>query len=148
MKRKLSDDFLKTLAELRAKELFTREFFETCTDSWYGDEFFRLKGEVTYNGKLLKPSDDDAYKYMGWLQEYKDIYQDNYYTLENAMMQYEGIINKLHEVLADIDEGQKRYKGFNCTDDIINHLKSIGNYFVNKYNKDYKTYKENNKKFE
>ena len=64
MKRKLSDDFLKTLAELRAKELFTREFFETCTDSWYGDEFFRLKGEVTYNGKLLKPSDDDAYKYM------------------------------------------------------------------------------------
>lgn len=148
MKRKLSDSFLKTLAELRAKELFTREFFEICTDSWYGDEFFRFKGEVTYNGKLLKPSDDDVYKYMGWMQEYKNIYQDNYYTLENAMMQYEGIINKLHEVLDDIDEGQKRYKGFNCTDDIINHLKSIGNYFVNKYNKDYKNYKENNKNFE
>ena len=108
MKRKLSNDFLKTLAELRAKELFTKEFFETCTDSWYGDEFFRLKGEVTYNG----------------------------------------IINKLHEVLDDIDEGQKRYKRFSCTDDIINHLKSIGNYFVNKYNRDYKTYKENNKNFE
>ena len=142
MKRKLSDDFLKTLAELRAKELFTKEFFETCTDSWYGDEFFRLKGEVTYNGKLLKPSDDDAYKYMGWLQEYKDIYQDNFYTIENAMMQYECIINKLHEVLDYIDEGQKRYKAFNCTDDIINHLKSIGNYFVNKYNKEYKNYKK------
>ena len=147
MKRKLSDDFLKTCAEIRAKELFTTKFFETCTDSWYGDEFFRFKGEVTFNGKLLKPSDNDAYKYMGWLQEYKDIYQDNYYTLENAMMQYEGIINKLHEVLDDINEGQKRYKGFSCTDDIINHLKSIGNYFVNKYNKDYKTYKENNKNF-
>ena len=134
MKRKLSDDFLKTLAELRAKELFTKEFFETCTDSWYGDEFFRFKGEVTYNGKLLKPSDDDAYKYMGWLQEYKNIYQDNFYTTENALMQYECIINKLHEVLDYIDEGKKRYKGFDCTEDIVSHLKSIGNYFVNKYN--------------
>ena len=65
MKRKLSQDFLETLAEHRAKELFTREFFETCTDSWYGDEFFRLKGKVTFNGKLLQPSDDDVDIYMG-----------------------------------------------------------------------------------
>lgn len=145
MKRKLSDDFLKTLAELRAKELFTREFFETCTDSWYGDEFFRLKGEVTYNGKLLKPSDDDAYKYMGWLQEYKNIYQDNYFAQENAMCQYNGIINKMHDILDNIDEGKKRYQVFECDPEIITKLKDIGNYFVNLYNKEYKTYKKNHK---
>lgn len=31
--RKYSDDFLQTLAEIHVKELFIREFFETCTDS-------------------------------------------------------------------------------------------------------------------
>ena len=123
MKRKLSDDFLKTCAETRAKELVTKEFFETCTDSWYGEEFFRFKGEVTFNGKLLKPSDNDAYKYMGWLQDYKNSYQDNYYATENAMGLYHAIIDYLHEIIDNIDEGKKRYKEFSCTDDIINNLK-------------------------
>ena len=145
MKRKLSDDFIKTCAEIRAKELFTREFFETCTDSWYGDEFFRFKGEVTFNGKLLKPSDNDAYKYMGWMQEYKNIYQDNYFAQENAMMQYEVIINKLHKVLDDIDEGNKRYKAFECDPEIIAKLKFVGNYFVDKYNSEYAIYKSTHK---
>ena len=145
MKRKLSDDFLKTCAETRAKELFTKEFFETCTDSWYGDEFFRFKGEVTFNGKLLKPSDNDAYKYMGWLQDYKNSYQDNYYTTENAMMQYHSIINKLHEILDEIEEGKKRYKAFECDPDITLKLKQIGNYFVDKYNLEYDIYKNTHK---
>ena len=100
MKRKLSQDFLETLAEHRAKELFTREFFETCTDSWYGDEFFRLKDKVTFNGKLLQPSDDDVDIYMGILQKYKNIYQDNYFAKENAMYQYDEIINKLSDKLS------------------------------------------------
>lgn len=145
MKQKLSQDFLETLAEHRAKELFTREFFETCTDSWYGDEFFRLKGEVTFNGKLLKPSDDDAYTYMGILQQYKNIYHDNYFAQENAMYQYNGIINKMHEIIDDIDEGNKRYKAFECDPEIVAKLKDIGNYFVNLYNKEYKTYKKKHK---
>jgi hypothetical protein len=145
MKRKLSDDFLKTLAELRAKELFTREFFETCTDSWYGDEFFRFKGEVTFNGKLLKPSDNDAYKYMGWLQDYKNSYQDNYYATENAMGLYHAIIDYLHEIIDNIDEGKKRYKAFECDPEIIAKLKFVGNYFVDKYNSEYAIYKSTHK---
>ena len=135
MKRKLSQDFLETLAEHRAKELFTREFFETCTVSWYGDEFFRLKDKVTFNGKLLQPSDDDVDIYMGILQKYKNIYQDNYFAKENAMYQYDGIINKIHDILADIDEGNKCYKAFYCDPEIVTKLKDIGNYFVNLYNK-------------
>ena len=145
MKRNLSDDFLKTLAYIRAKELFTKEFFEICTDAWYGDEFVRFKEEAICDGKLLKPSDEDTYRYMGLLQEYKYIYQDKYYALENALMQYEGIINKLHDVLDNIDEGQKRYKKFECDPEIVTKLKDIGNYFVDKYNKEYKTYKKKHK---
>ena len=143
--RKYSDDFLQTLAEIRAKELFTREFFETCTDAWYGDEFTRIKHEVTFNKKLLKPNNDDAYKYMGWLQDYKDKYEDNYFASENAMYKYKGIIDKLHEIIDDIEEGNKRYRAFECDPEITDKLKVIGNYFVDKYNKEFAIYKNTHK---
>jgi hypothetical protein len=139
--RKYSDDFLQTLAEIRAKELFTREFFETCTDSWYGDEFTRIKHEVTFNNKLLKPNNDDAYKYMGWLQDY----EDNYFASENAMCQYKGIIDKLHKIIDDIEEGNKRYRAFECSPEITAKLKVIGNYFVDKYNKEFAIYNSTHK---
>ena len=84
---------------------------------------------------MLQPSDDDVDIYMGILQKYKNIYQDNYFAQENAMYQYNGIINKIHDILADIDEGNKRYKAFCCDHEIVTKLKDIGNYFVNLYNK-------------
>ena len=143
--RKLSNDFIETVASTRAKELFTKEFFETCTDSWYGDEYARFKHMITFGGKLIKPSNDDAFQYMGYMQKYKDIYEDNYYTLENAMMQYNCIIDKLHEVIDDIKEGNERYKAFKCDNEIIEKIKDVGNYFVNLYNKDYKNYKKEHK---
>lgn len=39
------DDFIKSLAELRAKEIFTKDFFRTYTDSWYLDELFRFENQ-------------------------------------------------------------------------------------------------------
>lgn len=132
----MTDKFIKRIAENRAKELFTKEFFETCTDSWYYDEFFRFKdAQVGIDSR--EPTDDEAYKYMGYIQEFKDIYNDNLYSSENAMIQYKIIINKLHEIMDVIDEGKQKYQKFECTDDIIEHLKSIGNYFVYKFNNEY-----------
>ena len=144
MKHTLSDDFLKTLAENRAKELFTKEFFETCTDSWYGDEFFEFKAKKV-GIKSRKLTDDEAYKYMGWLQEYKNIYQDNYYATENAMGLYHAIIDYLHEIIDNIEEGKKRYKAFECDQEITAKLKFVGNYFVDKYNSEYVIYKKTHK---
>lgn len=140
----MSNDFIITLADLRAKELFTKEFFETCTDSWYGDEFFKFKAKkVGVKGR--KPTDEETYTYMSRLVELKEVYNDNYFAYENAMYQYNGIINKMHEIIDDIDEGNKRYKEFECDLEIITKLKEIGNYFVNLYNKEYKIYKKNHK---
>ena len=51
------------------------------------------------------------------------------------MYQYDEIINKIHEILDDIDEGNKCYKEFCCDPEIVTKLKDIGNYFVNLYNK-------------
>lgn len=51
------------------------------------------------------------------------------------MYQYNEIINKIHDILADIDDGNKRYKAFYCDTEIVDKLKDIGNYFDNLYNK-------------
>lgn len=36
-------EFIKKLAEIRAQEIFTPEYFEKVTDSWYLDEKFRFE---------------------------------------------------------------------------------------------------------
>ena len=71
---------------------------------------------------------------MSFLCDFKDEYYDNLFTIENVLGYYGAIINRLHEVVDIIDEAKNKSKAFECTDDIYNHLKSIGNYFVNKYN--------------
>ena len=49
------------------------------------------------------------------------------------MYKYKGIIDKLHEIIDDIEEGNKRYRAFECDPEITAKLKVIGNYFVDKY---------------
>lgn len=129
----MTDAFIKSLAEIRAKELFTREFFETCTDSWYGDEVFRFK-DFKVGKESRQPTEEETDKYMGWMLKLKDIYQDNFYDIENAVSAYGDIIDKLRNILNEIEECKKRYKEFECPDDITIKLKQVGNYFVNIHN--------------
>lgn len=143
----MSDEFIKSLAEIRAKELFTREFFETCTDSWYGDEVFRFK-DFKVGKESRKPTEKEVDKYMGWLQKLKDIYQDNFYDIENVVSAYGYIIDKLRNVLNGIEECKKRYKKFECSDDITLKLKQIGNYFVELYNTELPVYNDKVRKNE
>lgn len=126
--------FIETLAECRAKELFTKEFFETCTDSWYGDELNRFMYYTKIGKESRKPTEEEIDAYMSFLCNFKDEYYDNLFTIKNALGYYGAIINRLREVVDIIDEAKNKSKAFECTDDIYNHLKSIGNYFVNKYN--------------
>ena len=134
----MTNKYLKELAELRAKELFTKEFFETCTDSWYYDEFFEFKSKEV-GPKKRKPTDNAAYKYMGYLQNLKDEYYDNLYSSEHAMEYYGDIISKFREIINTINVGKDKSKKFECTDDIYDNIRSIGNYFVYKYNSELTT---------
>ena len=116
--------FIETLAELRAEELFTKEFFEKCTDSWYGDELNRfMNSKISL--EFREPTEEEIDAYMSFLCDFKDEYYDNLFTIDSAL-----VVNLTN----NIDEAKNKSKAFECTDDILNHLRSIGNYFVNKYN--------------
>ena len=129
----MSEDFIKNIALARAKKLFTKDFFETCTDSWYEDE--RDWFENCEVGKERKnPSEKDVSIYMSNMQEQFNIYQDNYFGIENAVCSYGHIINEIRDIVEQIEEYKKRYKEFECPDDITLKLKQVGNYFVNIHN--------------
>ena len=129
----MSDKFIKDLAERRAKVLFTKEFFLTCTDSWYGDEELEFEShEVGINGR--HPSPDEVDVYMDCMQKLKNEYQDKFYSVENAVCGYSSIINALRDVVENIEEFKKKYKDFECPDEMTLKLKQVGNYFVDAHN--------------
>lgn len=129
----MSDQFIKSLAERRAKELFTKEFFLSCTDSWYGDEELEFESyKVGVNER--HPTPEEINKYMAWLQEFKDSYQDSFYGIENAVCAYSAIIDNLRDIVDSIEEFKNKYKEFECPADISLKLKEAGNYFVNIHN--------------
>lgn len=130
----MSDEFIKKIAELRAKELFTKEFFETCTDSWYGDERTEFEANHRVGVKQRKPTEDEVYKYMGYLQKLKDEYCDNIFGPSNALGSYAAIIHYFREIVDYIEKECPKYKRFECDPEILKQIKEIGNYFVNKYN--------------
>ena len=131
----LSDSFIKHIAEIRAKELFTKEFFETATDSWYGDELNRFEG-FEVGPMARKPYIEETNKYMSYLSQLKYEYYDNLFSSENAIGYYSPIINKLREIIDIIEEAKDKSKAFECSDDITLKIKQIGNYFVDKYNEE------------
>ena len=133
----LSESFIKHIAETRAKEIFTKEFFETVTDSWYFDEMDRFEvSEVT--SSFRKPFKKEVDTYMSYLSKFKDEYYDNLFSSENAMGFYAPIINKLRDIVNIIDEAKEKSKAFECPSNITLKIKQIGNYFVDKYNEELK----------
>ena len=133
----MTDNFIKKLAEARAEKLFTREFFENCTDSWYLDEQFEFEGhEVGINGRHPSPKESDTY--MKYMLELKNDYENKFFGKELACTTYKSIINKIQDILEIIEDGSKHYKDFSCTEDIIKNIKTIGNYFVYKFNENIK----------
>lgn len=135
MEPKLSNSFVKHIAEARAKEIFTKEFFENCTDSWYFDEMNRFEGFEVVPG-FRKPFKSEVDAYMSYLSQFKDEYYDNLFSSENAMGFYAPIINRLRDIVNIIDEAKEKSKAFECPSDITLKIKQIGNYFVDKYNEE------------
>lgn len=74
------------------------------------------------------------------MQQFKDMYQDNYFCIENALVSYSQIINELRDISKQIEEYKNKYKDFACSDDIIVKINQVGNYFVNMHNTKIKEY--------
>ncbi len=129
----MSNEFIKKLAELRAKDIFTAEYYKHVTDSWYFDEKFLFEdAQVGPEGR--KPTKKEADIYMGYLLDLFEEYKDKWYGDALAQDYYAKCIGFFHQIFDTIEIGNKIYSQFNIDDDTIHKLKDLANIFVYKHN--------------
>ena len=129
----MSKEFIKKLAESRAAEIFTSEFYLHVTDSWYLDEKFRFE-DLKVGSEGRKPTKKEADIYMGYLADLFEKYRDKWYGDVLAQDYYARCIGFFHQIFDTIEIGNKTYSQFNIVEEIIQKLKDIANIFVTKHN--------------
>ena len=129
----LSEEFIKKLAKTRADELFTREYYQHVTDSWYLDEKFRFEG-MKVGKESRKPLMEEAEIYMGFLSGMFDSYKDKFYSCELAQDCYGKCIDEFRKIFECIEYGNRNYSKFEIDEQTIRNLKDIANVFVRKHN--------------
>ena len=129
----MTKEFIKKLAESRAEEIFTSEYYKHITDSWYLDEKFRFEGlKVGTEGR--KPTKKEADIYMEYLADLFEKYRDKWYGDVLAQDYYGKCIGFFHQIFDTIEIGNKTYSKFNIDEETIQKLKDIANIFVYKHN--------------
>ena len=129
----MTEGFIKKLAESRAQEIFTAEYFQNVTDSWYFDEKFRFEHlQVAPEWKCPLKKETDLY--MKYLDELFDSYKDKYYGGPLAQDAYGRCIDYFDKILKVIEYGNKNYHLFEIDEETIRKIKDIGNIFVYKHN--------------
>ena len=129
----MSESFIQKLAEARAKEIFTPEFYQQVTDSWYLDEKFRFE-DLKVGQENRKPNEKEADIYMKHLNSFFEKYKDKYYGDALAQNAYGECIDYFRKVLNIIDEANEKCSQFNIDTETIKKLKDLANIFVYKHN--------------
>ena len=129
----MTENFIKKLAESRAEEIFTSEYYKHVTDSWYLDEKFRFE-DLKVGIKGRKPTKKEADVYMGYLSNLFEKYKNKWYGDVLAQNCYENCIECFEKIFKFIDYGNETYSKFNIDDETIQKLKDIANIFVYKHN--------------
>ena len=129
----MTESFIKKLAEFRAAEVFTPEFYKHVTDSWYLDEKFRFE-DLHVGPEGRKPTKKEADIYMGYLADLFEKYRDKWYGDVLAQDYYAKCIGFFHQIFDTIEIGNKTYSQFNIDEETIQKLKDIANIFVKKHN--------------
>lgn len=129
----MTEHFIKKLAESRAEEIFTSEYYKHVTDSWYLDEKFRFEDlQVGHEGR--KPTETEADTYMGYMSYLFEKYRDKWYGDVLAQDYYAKCIDFFQQIFDTIEIGNKTYSQFNIDEETIKKLKDIANIFVKKHN--------------
>ena len=129
----MSETFIQKLAEARAEEIFTKEYYQHVTDSWYFDEKFLFEDlKVVTKGR--KPTKNEADVYMSYLCDLFEKYRDKWYGDVLAQDYYGKCIGFFRQILDTIEIGNETYSQFNVDTETINKIKDIGNIFVEKHN--------------
>ena len=129
----MEKEFILQLAQKRAEELFTTDFFQHVTDSWYFDEKVRFEclQDRLENSNSIK---DEVDIYMKYLDAMFIEYEDKFYPYELAQNCYGECINHFSNILGLINYGNKTYSQFNIDEDTIKKLKELANIFAYKHN--------------
>lgn len=129
----MTESFIQKLAEARAKEIFTPDFFLHNTDSWFLDEVFRFEGlKVGEDGR--KPYEKELDIYMKYMNSLFQEYKDKYYGDALAQNAYGECIDFFHRIFDTIEIANKTCSQFNIDEETIQKLKDIANIFVYKHN--------------
>ena len=129
----MKESFIKKLARLRADEIFTAEYYQNVTDSWYLDEKFRFE-DLKVGQENRKPNEKEADIYMKHLNSFFEEYKDKFYGDALAQNAYGECINHFREILHIINAANITYHQFNIDEETIKEIKKIGNIFVKKHN--------------
>lgn len=129
----MEKEFILKLAQKRAKELFTTDFFHHVTDSWYFDEKLRFE-HSRVDLENSHPIKDDVDIYMKYLDDLFREYENKLYSYELAQNCYGTCINHFTKIFKIIDYGNKTCSHFNIDEDTIKKLKELANIFVYKHN--------------
>ena len=130
----MTESFIRKLAEARAEEIFTPDYYKHVTDSWYLDEKFRFE-DLKVGPEGRKPTKKEADVYMKYMNSFFQEYADKYYGDALAQNAYGECIDYFRKVLNIIDEANKKCSQFNIDKETIDKIKDIGNIFVEKHNK-------------
>ena len=129
----MKETFIQNIAKLRADALFTPEFFQHVTDSWYLDEKFRFE-DLKVGAKGRKPNKKESDIYMKYMFSLFKKYEDKFYPDALAQSCYGNCIEYFKKIFEFIDYGNETYSKFNIDDETIQKLKDIANIFVYKHN--------------
>ena len=129
----MEKEFILKLAQKRAEELFTTDFFHHVTDSWYFDEKLRFE-HLRVDLENSHPTKDDVDIYMKYLDDLFREYENKLYSYELAQNCYGTCINHFTKIFKIIDYGNKTCSHFNIDEDTIKKLKELANIFVYKHN--------------
>ena len=110
----VNEDILIEMAEDRARELFTKEYMETATDSWYMDELLEFED----NGL----SDKCARIYMDRLSVLKDRYYDEYFPGKRRNCAYHWCAALIDSVIEEVVKCSAKISGFEVEEDMMAEL--------------------------
>ena len=129
----MTESFIQKLAEARAEEIFTSDYYKHVTDSWYLDEKFRFE-DLKVGPEGRKPTKKEADVYMGYLSDLFEKYRDKWYGDVLAQDRYARCIGFFDQIFNEIEYSNEHYTKFNIDEETVKKLKDLANIFVYKHN--------------
>lgn len=129
----MTKEFVYKLAKLRADEIFTPEYYQRVTDSWYYDELDEFNSKK-YGVEGRQPTKQEREWYGDAISDLFDEYKEKFYAGELAQDCYRKCIDNFSKIFKYIEYGNQHYSKFDIDEETIKKLKDLANIFVYKHN--------------